>query len=483
MTIARNSVYSALGAGLPLLVTIITLPLLIGQIGLERYGVLAIAWLILVFAGQADFGLGYAITQRIAGGQDGAPPDIAVTGFVLALGAGLLTGLAGALLAYLFFAHGMALSPALQAEVLPAVWMIGAATLCVTLFGWAIGCLAGEERFGAVSLHTLVTNSALQLLPLAAAFLFAPDLGTLLGATLLARLAGLVLATLSVWRAMLRESGGSFSRAVAAKLLDFGRWIMLSTITRPVITMADRFLIGVQLGAVAVAAYSVPYQIASRTQLVPQAVIRVLFPRFSALSPEDALATARKAVVMLANISAPFMLVLICLADPLLRAWLGSELDERSILLARVLLAAFWLSGVSVLAATFIQARGEPRFTALWHLVQVPLFVGALYFVAPVWGLAGFALVFLLRTVIDAGVLMAKAGLATAPVLLRLAPPAFAIAAAMAAHSLLTGWQISLAAAAIGGAGSAVIAHFASPRDYRDRLYALLRLRRPVFSR
>ena len=40
-----------------------------------------------------------------------------------------------------------------------------------------------------------------------------------------------------------------------------------------------------------------------------------------------------------------------------------------------------------------------------------------------------------------------------------------------------------LAAAAIGGAGSAVIAHFASPRDYRDRLYALLRLRRPVYGR
>ena len=62
MKLLRNSAWSLLAAILPTLVSIATVPLFVPAIGAGRYGVLAIAWLVLGYFGAADFGIGRAIT-------------------------------------------------------------------------------------------------------------------------------------------------------------------------------------------------------------------------------------------------------------------------------------------------------------------------------------------------------------------------------------------------------------------------------------
>ena len=70
MKLARNSLYTLTSSLIPLAISIITVPFFVMQIGAERYGALAIAWLLLGYFGAADFGIGRAITQRIAAMQD-----------------------------------------------------------------------------------------------------------------------------------------------------------------------------------------------------------------------------------------------------------------------------------------------------------------------------------------------------------------------------------------------------------------------------
>ena len=62
----RNVFWNLLGAGAPLLVAIVAIPLLIDSLGLSRFGVLTIAWMVVGYFSLFDFGLGRALTKLVA---------------------------------------------------------------------------------------------------------------------------------------------------------------------------------------------------------------------------------------------------------------------------------------------------------------------------------------------------------------------------------------------------------------------------------
>jgi len=61
--LARNSLFSLAGSIIPVLITVATLPFLLSTIGAERYGALALCWLILIYAAHVLTGVGTAVTQ------------------------------------------------------------------------------------------------------------------------------------------------------------------------------------------------------------------------------------------------------------------------------------------------------------------------------------------------------------------------------------------------------------------------------------
>ena len=95
MSVARHTAYNFIGAVVPIAVSLITVPLYLQVIGLDRYGVLAICWLLVGYFGLFELGLGPASAQRIAEMKDRPPQarsDLLWNALWLALAVGSLGG-------------------------------------------------------------------------------------------------------------------------------------------------------------------------------------------------------------------------------------------------------------------------------------------------------------------------------------------------------------------------------------------------------
>lgn len=64
--LARNAYINLAGQILPIVVAVFAIPLLIKVLGTERFGVLALAWVVLGYFGLFDFGLSRATTKFVA---------------------------------------------------------------------------------------------------------------------------------------------------------------------------------------------------------------------------------------------------------------------------------------------------------------------------------------------------------------------------------------------------------------------------------
>jgi O-antigen/teichoic acid export membrane protein len=319
----------------------------------------------------------------------------------------------------------------------------------------------------------------MQIAPLVVALSIGPRLEWLIAASLAARGLGIVIPAVGLAKEFaLHRQPMRLSRRELGALAGFGAWVMVSALVGPFMTISDRFVIGALAGAAAVAAYTIPLQIAARTALLPISLVQALFPRFAAQDGPAARAHCGEATVFVGQIYAPMAIGLACLAAPLLRLWLGDALDVRSILIGQIALAGFWANSLANVPYSYLQARGNPRFTALLHVAELPVYVALLFALGSRWGLAGFATAYALRCALDAGMLMAKAGVWRRDVLAPLAGPALLVAAAIPAGQAFQTWPGALASAAVLGFAAAALAWWQMPATARDHLGKLPLMRR-----
>lgn len=454
-SIIRDSGLTLVGGLGPLVIALVTVPLLIQFAGAARFGALTIVWLMLVYFGQADFGIGRAVTQRIAGleeDQAAARARTIWTGLLVIGAVGLVTGALAAIFAQWFFSGPFDVPSGLRAELKNSIAIVAASIPLVALFGVAHGSLIGTGKFGFASLTMLIGNGAMQLLPLAVAVWWNNEMPWLVAASLVGRGTGLVVALAGVWLNVLKGQKWQADRQEASRLLHFGKWVMVTALIGPLMVLTDRLAIGVQLGAIAVAAYAVPFQVANRTLVFPQAILTALFPRFVAMDHGRAANEAARAAIVIGNLYAVPVVALICLAEPLLQLWIGSSLDDRSVLVARVLLAGFWINAVAQVPYNLLQARGNPRFVAILHALELPIYVVLLIGLGGAFGLAGFAAAFALRCAIDCFALFVRSDLNGRQALSGLSVAAGLVLVAAVLDPVLHGWFGStLAAAVLGG--------------------------------
>ena len=393
------------GTSTAIAISIVTVPLYITAIGLERYGVLAVVWTILTYFGLVELGVSGAMVQRLAGGLLSARQKISLywTGFSM----NLAMGLAGALLLWLSF------NPILSAlsfstvevgnETRSAGGLIAALVLVMTLRSVNNSVLFGAERFVAATILSTLESAASAVAPLVVAIYFSADIYWLIAAILVVRIAFVVASFVVMIPSLpgFKVVGGHLSQA--RDLLSIGIWYWLAGLIAPLLTYLDRFLIGSVVGVAQLPYYTVPQTILQQSSHIPRALGSVLFPRFSALKDDDA---ARKLAVdameAMAFVVTPISVVLILAMEPLLSIWLSADFAGRSTEVGVVIMFSLLPSSMARILGSQLNGRNRPDLMVKALLLELAPYAFGLYFLSTAFGLIGVALVWTLRVIVDA---------------------------------------------------------------------------------
>ena len=71
--LARNTVWNLVGQVAPMVAAVVSIPILIRHVGVDGFGVLSLAWILVGYFSLFDLGLGRALTRFVAdklGGHD-----------------------------------------------------------------------------------------------------------------------------------------------------------------------------------------------------------------------------------------------------------------------------------------------------------------------------------------------------------------------------------------------------------------------------
>jgi O-antigen/teichoic acid export membrane protein len=414
-----------LGLLVPLAVSLVTIPIYLNLIGEARYGVLAIAWLLLGYFGLFDLGLGRATAQRIAAQVHKSPTDRARTfwtAFTLNAALGLFGGLLIWPAASYFFGNVFNIEDALRPEMQIAVpWLILAVPIA-TVSGVLTGALQGRERFLELSLISVSSTSLFQLLPLAAVAIWGANLGVILPAVIVARLFTLVILFERCRRHVFVGHAAVFLREEAGHLLRFGGWVTVTSFVGPMLVVLDRLIIGAIADARAVTYYTVPFQLSERSTVISAALTSALFPRFAASTLLEEQRLAQEGLRALVVVITPAVVAGVLFMGPFFAWWIEPEFAKKSTLVGQTILLGFWVNGFAKIPYAQLQARGRPDLVAKCHLLELLPYFVLLYLGLSTIGLLGAAIAFFLRVVADFALLAGLAGVLRVTLRLLLTP-------------------------------------------------------------
>jgi O-antigen/teichoic acid export membrane protein len=394
-----NGLFAAAEFAAPQIGLLVAAPLLLRHLGAVQLGIWLLASSVVSSGNLLSSGFGDAAVKYIAmfRGRNDGPGIARVIRGMLAINVVLGGILSFALLLLApYVAHHIAhLDPAAQQGCILAL-RIGSALLFLrSIDSVFTGALRALERYGP-----------------AARISMASRLGSLLAAVLLAMsghgVSSIMIATFCITTVAMAAqastvsayAGGmvavpSLHRDTLVMIADFGCFSWLQAIAALIFGQADRLLVGMLLGAPAVAVYSICAQAAQPIHGLIGAGFHMLFPKISARS-ETMRPSELKPVIAAAfktNLAlvALFALPIIALSRPLLTLWMGKDFARQGAPVLAILALGYALLALNVTAHYTLLAFGMVRQVTAFSLSAGAVMLFAMYLLTPSFGLIGAA--------------------------------------------------------------------------------------------
>ena len=407
--LARNTVFNLIGQGLPLVVAVVTMPFIIHGLGTDRFGLLSLAWVVLGYFAFFDLGLGRATTKFVAEalgkGEKDQVPRLVWTAVTIQAFFGLLGAIVLATITPLLVDRILNIPPELIKEAKDTFYLLALSIPVILVSSSFRGLLEAAQRFDIINIVRVPSSTLTLILPLFGLYLGfnLPGIVSLILAVRLVELAVFVALCIRIAPRLKRYSG---SFALLPRLFSFGGWVTISSIVGPFLVHLDQFLIGSLLSIAAVAYYAAPYKIVTQLWFIGGSLTMTLFPAFSAMEGikdrQRLGALFARAVKYILLVIGPIVLIIGLFAYDVLQIWLGADFAAKSTVVLQILALGVLINSLAQIPFALLQGAGRPDLPAKFHLFQLPLYVGILWFSVNQWGIAGAAGAWTFRVTLDA---------------------------------------------------------------------------------
>lgn len=393
------------GQGLPLVVGLVTIPLIKDGLGLESFGLLTLVWVALGYFTFFDLGLGRAVIKSIADfnarGDHKEVVPLTISNLVIIL---VLSVFGGSLI--WLFADSLAIkvfhvSEELHAELITSLQLLALCLPVVNLTSGLRGVLEAHFRFFGINLLQVVTGSLTFLSPI----FFLSGENKLVRIVFVLCLIRCMSFLAHAWLAY-RILPGIFNLfrfrfSYFKRTIRFGSWVTISNLISPIIAYADRAVLGALVPATQVAFYTTPFEMVSKISIIPGALARYLFPDLASNQKDSVEEKLNSSLKYLAAGLFFISVIVILAARPAMRLWMGEDFGDSSFLLLQILMIGIFVNSIAYVPYTLLQAFDRPDLTAMIHVLELPFYLTFLYFMTAHFGLVGAAVSWAARAYLD----------------------------------------------------------------------------------
>jgi O-antigen/teichoic acid export membrane protein len=410
--LAKNTIFNLLGQILPMFVGIITIPYIVRGLGVNGYGILSIAYLLLGYFSIFDLGLSRAtvkfVAEHLSPEKVHKVPEIVWTSLSLLVAVGSAGGILVAAFVPVLVTQFFKMPASFVGEAKTSLFIL-AASMPVMLGNDALrGVLEAAQRFDLVN-YVKVPGSVCFYLLAALAIPLGIKVPGIVFLLVMVRLTTAFAYLFLCFRIIpgLRD-GFSISRKAVRPLASFGGWIMVSNITGPILGYLERFLIASVLSVGMLTYYSVPFDLMSKVMIFPASLAPTLFPYFSyhgSRGGTEVSDVTSRSVKYLLLVMTPVTAVFIFFARDILQLWMGSEFASHSTVVLQIIAVALFLNAFAFVPYSSVQALGRPDLKAILDLAMIPTYALCCWLLMRWMGVNGAAVAKLLSGVLDTGFL------------------------------------------------------------------------------
>lgn len=404
--LAKNTVYNLLGQIIPMIVGLITIPILMNNLGIERFGLLSIVWMVVGYFSLFDLGIGRATTKFVAEclalGDTKNLNDIIWTSIIMLS----ILGIIGAIVLVLltpWLVSILKIAPDLTEEIKKAFYWLALSVPFIICASGTRGILEAKQEFRLVNLITIPASIAIFLLPV----MVLPFSINLVPITMILVFSRLTVSVIYLVYCLKALPGlnrpPSLSLSTYKRLLSYGGWLTVSNIIGPFMAYLDRFIVGGVISIQAVAYYSTSYDLITKLWVIPTSIMGVMFSAFSFYStqPDKLIPLFQRTISYILVSLSPILFAVILFAEPFLNLWLGYEFAEHSTRVLQILALAVMINSLSQVPYALIQSNNRPDITAILHIIELPVYFTLIWFLIKSNGIIGVAMAFLIRIVVD----------------------------------------------------------------------------------
>ncbi|MGD0037051.1 MAG: flippase [Bacteroidota bacterium] len=406
---ARNILLNIMGQIIPIIVGIIAIPFIVQGLGIEGFGILSLAWMVLGYFAIFDLGLGRAttkfISEELKNGITINLRSLFWTSCWMNLVLGFVGGILIASMASFLAESVFRISPGMIQEA-RTIFFILAVSCPIVLVSTAFrGTLEAAQQFKYVNIVIAIFSSLSFLLPVFG-IIVGFDIQGIIILLMISRLCGALVYLLLCFRVFpILRMNVSFGFNRVRQLLKFGGWVSISNFVSPILFYLDRFLIGSLISVAAVAYYTAPYEMVMRLSILPVSFAMTLFPSFSAVAAavrESQTGLYSHSVKMLLVVIGPLVATVVLFAVDILRLWLGLQFAENSMLILQILAIGMLVNSLAQIPFALIQGFGRPDITAKFHFIELLLYAPLTWFLVKNMGIVGGAIAWTIRVTFDA---------------------------------------------------------------------------------